>query len=88
MRGSVTRQGSIEFNENAPGAKDRLRQMHWFHEWSPADDVGTEYHRMGGGRGGDGFCSDVDVQFRTAVPTEATRLTITAPGAHRIDVAL
>ncbi len=88
VRGSVTHSGSIRSNENSPGASDRMHQRDWFEQWSLADDVGTEYHRAGGGRGGDGFCADVEVQFRTAVPAEATLLSITAPGDHRIEMAL
>jgi hypothetical protein len=81
-------QAPISSNQGFPSKRDGTRQTDWFQQWSLADDVGTEYHQTGAGRGGDGFCSDVDVQFRAAVPAEATRLSITAPGGHRIEVAL
>jgi hypothetical protein len=87
--GSVTRSGSIGYNEGLPSESDSARQdFTWFREWSLVDDVGTDYHQVGAGRSGDGFCSDVDVRFRTPVPPEATRLTITTPGGHRIEVPL
>lgn len=89
VRGSVTRAGSIAYNQGMPGPMDpRGDQMNWFTQWALTDDVGTDYHQVGAGRGGDGFCSDVDVRFRTAVPSNATRLSIFTPGGHRIEVPL
>ena len=89
VRGSVTRPGSIKHNEGAPGPQGELGPSStWLHDWSLQDDVGTEYHLSSSGLGGDGFCRDVDVRFRTPVPAEATRLTIVAPTGRRIDLAL
>jgi hypothetical protein len=89
VRGSVTRVGSIAYNEGMPDASDPRGDVgSWLREWRLADDVGTEYRPAGAGRGGDGFCSDVHFSFRTAVPAGATRLTIVTPDGHRIEVPL
>ena len=89
VRGSVTLAGSIGYSQDRTAEPDWAREAGtWFREWSLVDDVGTDYEQAAAGRGGDGFCSDVEVRFSTAVPPEATRLTIIRPGGHRVDTPL
>lgn len=85
VRGSVTHAGSNADHTMSDGG--HLTRS-WLQQWSLVDDVGTEYQKAGAGRGGDGFCQDVEVRFSTAVPPEARMLTITAPGGHRIELTL
>ncbi|MAT07037.1 MAG: hypothetical protein CL424_18540 [Acidimicrobiaceae bacterium] len=88
VRGSLTHPGSIGYDDRTAGPGEMMRRLEWFHEWSLTDDVGTSYHQVEAGRGGDGFCSDVNVAFQPAVPSEATLLTIAVPGYQDIEVAL
>ena len=88
VRGSVTRPGSIDYNEGPPNPEDDVGDMGWYEDWALVDDVDTEYRKAGAGRHGGGFCSDVEVSFENAVPPDATRLTIFTPGGHCIELPL
>lgn len=82
---------AVRADRSRPDALAR-RQAHaaWYTSWQIADDIATDFQRVGAGGGGSGgnLWSDFRVEFHPSVPPAARQLTITSPYGDEIAVRL
>ncbi len=66
------------------------RDIEWMNSWTLADDAGTEFVASGwsGGPSDDQLWCDLALNYDTAVPPQAQRLTISGPVIGSVEVPL